>query len=333
ALALVNLEALGLVCVEGEPAATEAVVRSMVLELATSSWADYFEVVSVGFGPPPSGLERVRPAGDLDELMAAMGARAREARAVRAAAGWSSTLSPRVDAGGCEQLAPVVVLCSSEMLDGHAAALLDATTPPGSTVCAVVAGPLEGAPVRLALDGGEVWVEPLGVKVRPQPLGLADLEAAEDVVATATRRADVRTPVGDDRAYAGRLLHVVEGGADLPAPPAEVEVQVLGPVQVPTQGEWKRAKSAELVAYLALHPRGVDHDQLCEALWPNQSPAGSTLHSTVSVARTALGQSASGEPHLPPVRAGRYGLAPSVATDWSRFQALSRAAESTPGYA
>ena len=57
---LVNLEAMGSLAVSGEPAACDGLLRALALELATSFWADQFDLVLVGFGQELSRFERVR---------------------------------------------------------------------------------------------------------------------------------------------------------------------------------------------------------------------------------------------------------------------------------
>lgn len=54
------------------------------------------------------------------------------------------------------------------------------------------------------------------------------------------------------------------------------------------------------------------------ALWPSGVVAPSTVHSTVSVARRALGRAADGTDHLLR-RDGRLRLGPGVGTDVDRF--------------
>src|SRR5664280_36510 len=88
------------------------------------------------------------------------------------------------------------------------------------------------------------------------------------------------------------------------------------------QGKFTRAWSRELVVYLSLHPRGASNDSWATALWPDRVMAPSSLHSTASVARRALGKARDGTDHLPRGH-GRLELAASVGTDWDRFQGLS----------
>lgn len=98
---------------------------------------------------------------------------------------------------------------------------------------------------------------------------------------------------------------------------------MLGPVEVVGAARpFTRAWSMELVVYLAVHPGGVTNDRWSAALWPDRLMAPSSLHSTASAARRALGVDAEGNDHLPRAH-GRLELAPSVTTDWDRFAALA----------
>jgi DNA-binding SARP family transcriptional activator len=103
------------------------------------------------------------------------------------------------------------------------------------------------------------------------------------------------------------------------SPDTEVEVAVLGPVEVRGAAHpFCRSSARELVVYLAFHREGARNDVWSSALWPDRSVALSTLHSTASVARRALGSSRSGGDHLP--RGGRrLRLQDTVGTDVERF--------------
>jgi len=104
---------------------------------------------------------------------------------------------------------------------------------------------------------------------------------------------------------------------------------VLGPVEiVGGEAPITRAKSVELVAYLAMHRDAViDADRLREALWPGRPPGG-TLYTTASVARGMLGRAADGALHVPVLAGGErlYRLHTSVASDVDRFTAAVRRA-------
>jgi len=83
-----------------------------------------------------------------------------------------------------------------------------------------------------------------------------------------------------------------------------------------------RAWALELVVYLAMHPGGATNETWATALWPDRLMAPSSLHSTASVARRSLGSSRDGSDHLPKAH-GRLAVAPTVGTDWVRFQRLA----------
>jgi DNA-binding SARP family transcriptional activator len=71
-----------------------------------------------------------------------------------------------------------------------------------------------------------------------------------------------------------------------------------------------------------MHPNGASNEAWATALWPDRLMAPSSLHSTASVARRSLGQSADGTDHLPRSH-GRLALARTVGTDWDHFVALA----------
>lgn len=109
----------------------------------------------------------------------------------------------------------------------------------------------------------------------------------------------------------------------------EVEIAVLGPVEIRGAVQpFARAKSRELVVYLAMHPNGVDRDVAMEAMWPGKIVPRSTQDPTVSVARAALGWASDGTRHLPTGR-GRLCLGWHVASDWDRFVELADPAVDT----
>lgn len=118
-----------------------------------------------------------------------------------------------------------------------------------------------------------------------------------------------------------------DDGDDRQACPSDIEVRVLGPVQIVGAARpFRRPRALDLVVYLAMQGRPVPTDRWAGALWPDRLPMAPTLHSTVSDARRALGRSESGTDHLPGRRGGLR-LANSVGTDWDRFQQLADAGD------
>jgi DNA-binding SARP family transcriptional activator len=101
-----------------------------------------------------------------------------------------------------------------------------------------------------------------------------------------------------------------------------LDVAVLGPIVVTgAAAPFHRSAALELVVYLAFHRDGVRHAQWSLALWPDHPVSASTVHSTASDARRALGRSVEGEAHLP--RGVDLRLRESVTTDVGRFSKLS----------
>src|SRR5207245_9416887 len=114
--------------------------------------------------------------------------------------------------------------------------------------------------------------------------------------------------------------------------PADVEVRVLGPVEV--EG-WatppNRRKLTEVVVYLATHDRAIVTDTLRNAVWVSADDDSYPMFKqAVSRARAALGEDADGGRHLPEAHDGRYRLGPRVGCDWREFQRLTRAARRSP---
>ncbi len=106
----------------------------------------------------------------------------------------------------------------------------------------------------------------------------------------------------------------------------DVEVAVLGPVTVPGAPQaFHRAAARELVVYLAFHREGVRHDEWALALWPDRPVSTSTVYSTASDARRALGRAPDGVARLP--CGSRLRLHRSVGTDVDRFAALAQSGQ------
>ena len=136
--------------------------------------------------------------------------------------------------------------------------------------------------------------------------------------------ADGSVPAADPTADAtGRMAPGDVADSDQSPHGVEVEVAVLGPVDIRgASRSFTRAWARELVVYLAMHPEGASNELWATALWPERLMAPSSLHSTASVARRALGTGRDGTDHLPRSH-GRLALAPSVGTDWQRFVTLA----------
>jgi DNA-binding SARP family transcriptional activator len=74
--------------------------------------------------------------------------------------------------------------------------------------------------------------------------------------------------------------------------PRTISIAVLGPLAIDgLSRRIKRAATYELLAYLALHPKGASRDELVEAIWPAQDPERTRprFWQSVTEARKAIG--------------------------------------------
>jgi Bacterial transcriptional activator domain/LysM domain len=352
---LVNLEFPGSVALTGPPADTRPLLDAMAVELATSLLSGHLELVLAGLDLSAlERLERVSMVDDLTGLLPGLERQAREVAELVGELGCGSVLGCRIaGGGGGDNWTPTFVLCADLPTSDTAERLARvAADPARSTVAVVVAGDLPAARWRLEVAGEVVRVEPLGLEVRAQRLGPEDTAAIGDLLTLATGDADVapsappydRLPVltgppaaaSSDRPAAppepDRLvLPVVDLGAPEDAT-SEVEVRVLGPIELAGAARIDRPKSAELIVCLALHRQGLDADRLSEALWPGKPLVGNTLYTTASVARAALGSASDGGLLLPRTSDGRYRLSPAATLDWERFLALAEQGRSLGGH-
>jgi len=88
-----------------------------------------------------------------------------------------------------------------------------------------------------------------------------------------------------------RTPALLQGGQPARSAP-NTSVLLLGPLRIDgTEHDIRRAPTRELIAYLALHPRGANRDELTDALWPqlDAEAARKRLWQSATDARRALG--------------------------------------------
>lgn len=307
---LLDLEHAGTLAVEGDPERVAAFLAGAALELAAAPWAADVPVVLVGADPALAALDQVElaEAEDLSRRFTSRPTTTPDAQA-------RHPLAERVCPDAAEHLAPTAIVVASGAATAETLGHLAASAQAGSGVVLVAPGPLPGASWRLHIEAsGSARLEPVGIDVTSgisanqvaQLAALLAQAAEQDDVALVI---DLPTPVPDHE----------------PDPEPELWVRVLGPVEVDWPGKPPRPRSAELVVYLATHDeRPVPGDRLRVALWPGDDEvADSTVLSTVSRARTALGEDHQGLPHLPDAAGGCYQMRPGVGCDWRRFQELT----------
>ncbi len=329
---LVDLETAGSTAVTGDPEAVAGLLRSVALELSTSVWADHVQVVLVGFELPELDLlDRVQTFDSLDEVVDQVEAEATAVGNALDDAGCSSTLAARTRKDASDGWSPLVIVCADPPTDHQAERLVKLAGEGGRGLAVLASGNLPSARWRLEVEQELINIPPLGLRVRPQFLSAGEADRLHSLLDTAANAQDVELP--EDREEPDEPLAALVPDAPFEEPTAEIEVRVLGPVEVVgSQGELS-GKPLELVTYLATHPTGVDADRLKAALWPpDKPPAQKTLANTVSSTRHQLGLAANGGYHLPPASKELYRPAPSVTTDLERFETLVRHAEHEHGH-
>ena len=356
---LLNLECAGSLRVVG-PRAAE-LVRAMVLELAASRWSGQLDMVLVGHGDELTDLERVESAGSLAEILPIIRHRAREQADLLASVQQSSVSDARIACGG-DAWDMVGLFVTDEAMAANPAAareLVEIVGDGASGVVLVVEGShvatrwlvdVTREPVVLEAAGMQEMVWPQfvdqgtleeitvlfdvardmdGVDVTAPPYDRIEIDVLGEIPNPPTHTSRP-TAAGGVGGFVGDLpisdSSSVVGRAPTLHPEREVQVKILGPVEVTGAAKpFSRAWAFDLVAYLAMHPRGATTEQWATALWPDRLMAPASLHSTASAARRCLGTSSSGIDHLPRSH-GRLALHDSVGTDWEIFVALGRSA-------
>jgi DNA-binding SARP family transcriptional activator len=299
----------------------------MAVELATAASSGFMQILLVGFDPELDRLERVQRVQRLEDALPALERQAREVADLISQRGCGSVLGGR-DAGlAADSWAPTVILVADPPTRASLQRLAEVTSDPrGSTVAAVLVGDTPAAHWRLDVGDQLVRIPAFDLEVHPQRLTEQEYAAIVELLRTASdiHGVDAAAPPYDQ--VQPPPPAVLAKAAEAATPPA-VEVGVLGRVEVRGVPKIERAKSIELIVYLALHRQGVDGEQLWEALWPDKPINRGTLHTTVTAARTGLGRAPDGSRYLPNTADGLYRLSPAVGLDWDQFRALARAGQ------
>jgi hypothetical protein len=304
---MVNLAQPGLTMLRGGPMVVRRAVETLAVELATSVWADHFELVLAGFGDTGlTVLDHVRAVAHTDELLSALR--------------WRD--DPDVPHW---RRPPTLVLCALPPGPEELAALTGAAD--RGLVAVVAPGEPTGYGWAIGVEEDRLDVGPLNLRVRPALLGADQTDAVGQLLRIAA--GDTSDPLEGPPPWVVRAAEEdQEGLEDDP-----VEVRILGPVELDgvhlPRSEPGTERARELVVYLALHPEGVDPERLWSALWPGRRFEPEILHAVAGLAREAMGLAADGAAWLDRDRSGRYRLHHGVRLDWSRFWVL--AAHAQPG--
>jgi DNA-binding SARP family transcriptional activator len=146
------------------------------------------------------------------------------------------------------------------------------------------------------------------IAIAPRPRGTPSLSALRaraprlhppSLVILSPERPSVAVANGADAAPQ-QPARVQRVEPNLIAVPDRPRVSVLGPLTITGAKRSRRglrARALELIAYLALHPRPVQRDELLEAFWPGEDPRRTRprLRQAVRDARRLLGDVIAGE--------------------------------------
>jgi len=348
-LALIDLEQAASIDVTGSNA--EGIVGTIAIEMATSRWADQVELILVGFDQTLSALERVNHVSEIADVLPKVQRRVRERSALLKSVGRDANWEIRWAEGG-DSWDLCVVICAQSAVeaDRDGAAALIRIADNGGLGLAVVLG-ADASAARWHIEAGEGRValrtndestsafssQSVDSQFSVGVASLVEVAGQLDGVLPSDPPYDKLQERGADGEPRGLGPHGVDfsglRGAILTEPPPspasdpEVEVRVLGPIEiVGASRPFTRAWAVELIVYLAMHRSGASSEQWATALWPDRVMAAASLHSTASAARRSLGVSISGDDHLPRAH-GRLTLGPSVGSDWRKFADLSERAD------
>jgi DNA-binding SARP family transcriptional activator len=358
---LVDVEALGLVALRGASDVVDGFLRAATIELATSCWADEREVVLAGLASvPPVPRNAVRTVDTLAEIRPLIDERATSTGLAVRDHGVGDVLRGRATPETTGHWTPLIVLAdlpTNEDATADDPGLTPAVARRRSGV-AVLATSAAAPQCRWTLDfsaDGDVTIARLDRTVRAQTLTVEEFASIIDLLTlaqpeeTTSQRPQLvvtepdwnpRPSVDDDPREDGPVSHLH------PVPDAEAElgrgptddpdmpedgplIRILGPIDVSAAGSDPRSHrrvTTEVLAYLALHPQGVQSTDLEAAIWPphpgRREISKETRHSAISRARLWLGKAPDGSDYLPTVSNGTIRLDPRVRLDWHLFEQL-----------
>ena len=330
-LVLIDLESAGMLTVDGASAADT--IRRLAAEIAASPASELVDVLVLGDGMALAASDRVRPIATFDEAVAVLKAAVESTRSALDLLGMPDAPTARRRHHEQHTWGVTVLICaeSPTLTD------LDRLTTlvqPRCGVAVVVPAAQTKEHWSLSVNDSAV-LRPHGFELTPVDLPEALLESIDLLLADAALGDAESALLGqaDDLAAPDEPIYLPESGtSDVVAVEPEVEIRVLGPVEVHGVPPINRRRTVELIAHLALHPNGVTGSQLKTAIWTDTIPSQDTFNVTVHRARYGLGISRDGTHHLPHAvtNGSSYSLGAHVTSDLARFTDLAARSRSAP---
>ena len=277
----VDLEAVGSLSVDAPPAVAASIVRCATASLAVSPFAEASRVFTVGLGTETQlGSPNVEALESLGEAVATL--RATVGSTAAATSADLTTFALRAAHGG-EAWEPSLLLTVGDDDPGALAALVSLAGTGGRGIGVMIDRPVRGAGAVLRADEHDFVLEPLGRRVNPVGLSVAEVAAVDELLDFAERP----LPFDNDRP----VWAPPSTTADFRDQAHQFVVHVLGQVTVQSaigaSVVFDRSKAQELVVWLSQHRQRPTRVSARTALW-DLAVRDATFSNVVSDARRAM---------------------------------------------
>ena len=286
----IDLEAIGLLTVDGSPEDSAVILRAIAAGVSVSPMSETAHIIVTGLEMVDLGHPSATTADSLDAALD-LAASAVGATAAMTAGGLSTfVLRARHRSG--EAWEPAIVFASESNSDAAGAVsdsdLLDLTTDGGRGLAVVMDRVVAGAVWSIRSTDSGWRVLPLGLELTPIGLTIADVGRIETLLLESDR------PLFELLSIVSAVsTNVPEAHSGVIAPDLEwtLMVRILGPVAVVsadgTTAEFERSKALELVAWLSQHRDRSTRTGARTALWET-NVRDATFANVVSDARRNL---------------------------------------------
>ncbi|MGE0306230.1 MAG: LysM peptidoglycan-binding domain-containing protein [Acidimicrobiia bacterium] len=332
---LLNIECCGALALVGDCDVIDDFVRHLCLELGASPFADAPTLLVVSdSGSIPGEPEHVRMAA-VDEAEAWLRDRSDASSALLSSRRLTSLFTMRARAKPQDSHEPVVVVVDAASVGAEAIARLIAVTNGDLGAIVVVHGDDPSVSWRLRFADSTVTLEPLGLELERIGLSEQTADLVEEIVPPGDSSIDEDpVPTFDLADAEAPTLLLPQLTEDLTVElededeDFDVELKVLGQVRAVGTKQPLTPTELHLAIYLAFHRNGENADTISTMIWPDGARP-KTLVNTMASLRRKLGTGSDGQMLFPLGRDNQYTyrLSDRVVTDWDRFVALARRAE------
>lgn len=334
----VDVEREGCTLLVGSDEDTAGMAATVLTSLLSAEWSTGVEVVAVQPQDDwSSALDDPRLTTEpiLDDALHHL---TRVSARRRLHLGHDDLGATRADQNRADVWTPLVFVFCTQVHRGHLDRIHDSLSLGKvgvSVVAAVAAAPRDGSPADglvVIESGTRASLGNTGVVFQPQLLTQPARHAVTSLFIAALDEADQPAPWwSDDERVPHPTVTVLPKKAEEPLkddamptwspPPDHPVLLLLGPVElIHARGTTPlRAvgQCMEYCAWLLMHPGSTPMAMVQDLL-----VAEGTRRSNMSRLRTWLGDDAHGNPYLPDAYSGHIALAPTVTSDWERFQSV-----------